>query len=366
MNYFPVKENIYNELSITRNFSIWFQDTINKTKFEWNDYITNKKGNITLNYSIYIFPKSSPINSICQMSLIPPNISLINQNKYEINLDKGKYKMSIIASIINKDFPLTTYYDFIEFTIPKKYNIELIAIFCSFGLIIIIATIFLIIYCKKRQKDDIDDLIDEVFIENPENKSYIFKAIELSDISGIYVKVIADYTEQSLVNEEEFEEEGEELEIADEESVDGEENGDVPEDEVIQHFAGEELFITGKDQMIYYPRPEHAIISYEGKIVHHAIAIPEGEGRYVLNRLSGDVKMVRGPIMYLPDPRYEVIVKRKLTKKQCKLWYPNNSEVLDYNVGIEEYSPQTLSLDAVDLRTPLRQSLTASDRKSVV
>ena len=161
MNYFPVQENIYNELSITRNFSIWFQDTINKTKFEWNDYITNKKSNITLNYSIYIFPKSSPINSICQMALIPPNISLINQNKYEINLDKGEYKMSIIASIINKDFPLTTYYDFIEFTIPKKYNIELIAIFCSFGLIIIIATIFLIIYCKKRQKDDIDDLIDE-------------------------------------------------------------------------------------------------------------------------------------------------------------------------------------------------------------
>ena len=161
MNYFPVQENIYNELSITRNFSIWFQDTINKTKFEWNNYITNKKGNITLNYSIYIFPKSSPINSICQMALIPPNISLINQNKYEINLDKGEYKMSIIASIINKDFPLTTYYDFIEFTIPKKYNFELIAIFCSFGLIIIIATIFLIIYCKKRQKDDIDDLIDE-------------------------------------------------------------------------------------------------------------------------------------------------------------------------------------------------------------
>ena len=56
------------------------------------------------------------------MVLIPPNISLINQNKYEINLDKGEYKMSIFASIINKDFPLTTYYDFIEFIIPKKYN----------------------------------------------------------------------------------------------------------------------------------------------------------------------------------------------------------------------------------------------------
>ena len=161
MNYFPVKENIYNELTITRNFSIRFEDTNNITKFEWNDYITNKKGNITLNYSIYIFPKSSPINSICQMALIPPNISLINQNKYEIYLDKGEYKMSIIASIINKDFPLTTYYDFLEFKIPKKYNIELIIIFCSSGLIIIIVSIFLIIYCKKRQKNELDDLINE-------------------------------------------------------------------------------------------------------------------------------------------------------------------------------------------------------------
>ena len=138
---------------------------------------------------------------------------------------------------------------------------------------------------------------DEVFIVNKETNTPVFRAIELSEISGIYVKVVADYT-------------------------DGEET----------HHTGEELFITGKDQKIYYPRPEHAIIDYEGKILHHAIAIPSGEGRYVLNRKTGDVKMVKGPAMYLPDPRDEVIVRRVLTEKQCKLWYPGNKEVLEYNV----------------------------------
>lgn len=136
---------------------------------------------------------------------------------------------------------------------------------------------------------------DEEFVRNDEG-GYKFKAIELSDISGIYVKVVSDY----------------------------EENGK-------KHKAGEELFITGKDQMIYYPRPEHAIISYEGKILHHAIAIPAGEGRYVLERNTGEIKTIKGSAMYLANPIKEVVVKRKLTKKQCHLWYPGNQEVLRYN-----------------------------------
>ena len=141
---------------------------------------------------------------------------------------------------------------------------------------------------------------DEVFVEASKG-NYIFKAIELSEISGIYVKVIADYKDD---------------------------NGK-------SYKAGDELFITGKDQMIYYPRPEHAIIDYEGKVIHHAIAIPVGEGRYVLDRKTGNIKTVKGAKMYLPDPRNEVIVRRKLTKKQCELWYPGNNEVLKYNTEID-------------------------------
>ena len=141
----------------------------------------------------------------------------------------------------------------------------------------------------------------ETFVTSPKG-GYIFRAIELSPISGIYVKVIAEYKD---------------------------ENGKV-------HPVGEEMFITGKDTMIYYPRPEHAIINYDNKLMHHAIAIPEGEGRYIMNRLTGNITTVKGPAMYLPDPRHEVVVKRKLSESQCRLWYPGNEEVLAYNVGLSE------------------------------
>ena len=194
MNYFPIKENIYNELLITTNFSIWYEDGFNLT-FLWNDYIINKNDNFNINYSIYILPKSSPINSICQMALIPPNISLINKNKYEIYLDKGEYKMSIIASIINKDFPLTTYYDFLEFKITKKINIVLLIIFCSIGLLIIIAFIFLIIYCKKKRKDELEDIIEE-------EKSRILNVAKVLGLSDEQERIIINNDIESIEDNE--------------------------------------------------------------------------------------------------------------------------------------------------------------------
>lgn len=153
----------------------------------------------------------------------------------------------------------------------------------------------------------------EQFVSSPKG-GLIFKAIELSPISGIYVKVIAEYTEDDVV-----------------------------------HPVGEELFITGKDCMIYYPRPEHAIINYDGKIVHHAIAIPEGEGRYIMNRLTGKIDTVRGPAMYLPDPRTQVVVKRKLTTSQCALWYPGNNDVLAYNNSLNEKATEKNASKAITI-----------------
>ena len=140
----------------------------------------------------------------------------------------------------------------------------------------------------------------QTFVQTPQ-KGVIFRALELSPISGIYVKVIEEY----------------------------EENG-------VKHPSGEELFITGNDQMIYYPRHEHAMIQYDGKYMHHAIAIPEGEGRYILDRIKGTVKTVKGPAMYLPDPRTEVVVKRVLSAKECETFYPGNAEALAYNLGLSE------------------------------
>ena len=146
----------------------------------------------------------------------------------------------------------------------------------------------------------------ETFVQSPTGGN-IFRVIELSPISGIYVKVIAEYTEGEGEN-------------------------------AVVHPAGEEMFITGNDQMIYYPRPEHAIISYDNKIMHHAIAIPEGEGRYVMNRMTGEIKTIKGPAMFLPDPRTEVVVKRKLSEKQCDLWFPGSVAAKSYNASLNEKS----------------------------
>ncbi len=128
------------------------------------------------------------------------------------------------------------------------------------------------------------------------NKVRKFKAIELDENSGLYIKVIAPY----------------------------EENGQ-------QYKMGDELFLTGKEQMIYFPRSEHAIIRYGEQDVYHAAAIPTGEAFYVLDRLTGQIILEKGPSMFLPDPRKKVIVRRILTQKQVNLWFPGNEEALAYN-----------------------------------
>ena len=130
-----------------------------------------------------------------------------------------------------------------------------------------------------------------------ENTSKKFRAIELNEISGIYIKTIADYKDE-----------------------DGKE-----------HKVGDELFITGKEMMIYYPREEHAIVKYGDQEKHFAVAIPVGEARYVLNRLSGEIALKKGPCMFLADPRNEVIVRRVLDPKAAAIWFPGNEEAIEYN-----------------------------------
>ena len=150
----------------------------------------------------------------------------------------------------------------------------------------------------------------ETFVKANEKKgNVIFRALELSPISGIYLKVIADYTD---------------------------ENG-------VEHKTGEELFITGNEQQIFYPREELALIQYDGKYMHHAIAIPEGEGRYIMDRITGEIKTVKGYCMYLPDPRTEVVVQRKLSDSECELMYPGNTEVKNVNAEINERQMEKLA-----------------------
>jgi len=141
----------------------------------------------------------------------------------------------------------------------------------------------------------------EVFIENKGQKT--FRALELNENMGIYLKVIADYAESESKNAKSYE-------------------------------AGTELFITGNEQKIYFPRAEHAIVKYGSETIHYATAVPAGEGRYILDKITGEVKLVNGPMMLLPDPRNQVIVKRILNDKTVSLWYPGNSEALSYNQAL--------------------------------
>ena len=119
-----------------------------KIILSWNKYINNN--HINVNYSIYILPKDSIVNSMCQLVLIPSNKSIINTNKLEINLEKGNYKVAIIASVINEEFPITNMYDFLYLNVSKRLSIFLI-IFISFLCLMILLIILFIIFRKKRK-----------------------------------------------------------------------------------------------------------------------------------------------------------------------------------------------------------------------
>ncbi len=133
-----------------------------------------------------------------------------------------------------------------------------------------------------------------------------FRALELNEIQGLHIKVIAPYEEAGRTFKE-----------------------------------GDEIFITGKETAIYFPREEHSLVRYDGRDKHFAVAVPAGEARYVMNRKAGDIRMIRGPAMLLPNPVEEVIVRRILSDKECSTWYPGNDEALAYNRSLRQLAVVT-------------------------
>jgi major vault protein len=133
-----------------------------------------------------------------------------------------------------------------------------------------------------------------------ENGGRTFSAIDLNNISGIHIKVIEPYHDEDL---------GEDVE------------------------AGE-MFLTGRECAIYFPRPEHTIIKYGNKEKHFAVAVPKGEGRYRLNRDTSEIETIKGPQMLLPNPVTHVLVRRVLSEKESRLWYPDNRQSAEYNSSL--------------------------------
>ena len=179
----------------------------------------------------------------------------------------------------------------------------------------------------------------EVFLSDPKDASKLkWRAYELNKNQGIHVSVIADYQEETG----EF---TEEPGIATHDGKNTLVGRKIPK--TVLRKAGEELFIKGigKDT-IYFPREEHMLIRYDGQDKHYGVSIPSGEARYVMHRYTGEIKTVKGPAVYLPDPREEVFVRRALNQDQCSLWYPGNQAVLEYNMKLGEFqlrSPTTRS-----------------------
>jgi len=133
-----------------------------------------------------------------------------------------------------------------------------------------------------------------------------FRALELNAQMGIHVKVIADYSESGKT-----------------------------------YKAGDELHITGETQRIYYPRQEHALIKYNDATIQYALAITAGEGRYVLDKDTGNVETVKGPKMFLPNPLNQVLVNRILSDREVSLWFPGNMEAIQYNRSLYQQAQET-------------------------
>ena len=170
----------------------------------------------------------------------------------------------------------------------------------------------------------------EVFIERDGTRK--FPAIELNEIQGLHVKVIAPYSEGGRV-----------------------------------YHEGDELFITGKETAIYYPREEHTVVRHDGREKHFAVAIPAGDGRYVMSRRTGEIRLVRGPAMLLPNPIDDVIVRRVLSDREATTWYPGNQDVLAYNRSLRQLDeggrPGLVADDKVKAKAPATSAATETYSK---
>lgn len=183
-----------------------------------------------------------------------------------------------------------------------------------------------------------EKFVDAAIKSSPDKaRAKKFRAQELTPTSGIHIRVIADYTE---------------------------------DDGKTQRKAGEELFVTGNEQPVYFPREEQAIIKYGEQDVHYGIAIPAGEARYVLNRLTGEASLVSGPKIFLPDPRTQVILQRALPLNLCSLIYPGNAEALEINaarLGVEDVDYMgTAGANAAFLNSNYQRSATEDEAYGAV
>ena len=177
LNYFLIESSILKEIKFTSDFNINYEEeTWSNIILYWKDYVyresDNEKINIATNYSIYILPKNSVVNTICQLYLIPSNKSIINSTKTKIYLNEGEYKIFILADVIDENMPFKNIYNIMELKIVKVINVTLIVILSVLGLIIILLILFLVFFRKKiksTKRRSLSKNVDEFNISNDMN-----------------------------------------------------------------------------------------------------------------------------------------------------------------------------------------------------
>ena len=155
MNYFTVNESLLDLNKITNDFTIKYEKSKDRIIIKWSPYLSKdfNISELTIQYDLYILPKDSKVNSICQMSLIPPNYTVINKTEYDLILSQGKYKINIIASVLNNEFPLITFYDELDLKVSDSVKI---VIYIVLIISLVLLFIFIITLClmNKYKKDD--------------------------------------------------------------------------------------------------------------------------------------------------------------------------------------------------------------------
>ena len=158
-----IESTLLKELKFTSDFNIIYEngDSCNNIILSWKKYISreskNSKIDIPTNYSIYILPKNSIVNTMCQLFLIPSNKSIINKTQIEIDLNEGQYKIAIIAIVIDSEIPFEIMYNILELNVIKETNTTLIILLSLLGAMILILILFMIfrkkiLFALKRRK----------------------------------------------------------------------------------------------------------------------------------------------------------------------------------------------------------------------
>ncbi len=100
-----------------------------------------------------------------------------------------------------------------------------------------------------------------------------------------------------------------------------------------QYYPGDELLVTGVSTFfvpfneieVLSPDTGQAVVGNDhGRVFIEAIGIDQKSGIYVRDLATGEVRLIRGKLSYLVDPRKEVQITRTVQPEEWNLWIAAN------------------------------------------